>query len=466
MSVGIDIGTTSTHLSVSRLQLGNVSHLNQTPHLSIAKKEIIYQSPIYFTPLTCQGIIDGKGVARILSCEYEKAGLSPDDIQTGAVIITGESAKLRNAADVVQAIAGLAGEFVVESAGANLESILAGRGSGAAQASKDKNKTIANIDIGGGTTNIAVFSAGQPMQTAAIGIGGRFIRFDDNGAIQSVTASGKSFCAHCHISFQREGKPEHKDLEAAASKLAVLLMRMIKAEDTPLADLWLTAPLKPCLIDEFWFSGGVAELMGVTSPEDLFAFQDMGVYLARALVHELTLSSIDYFIPPQAIRATVIGAGLHTLQLTGSTIGLGESAKPIRNLRLLRPMQHKGISLTQAIECSLKQNAISWKENPLAIELGTIDDFSFNALQLLAEEIAQSYLQLTTVEPLVILTANDVAMAIAQFLKKLLPGKKVIVLDGISASEGDFIDIGPALEKSPQANTATVPVVVKTLIFR
>jgi ethanolamine utilization protein EutA len=466
LSVGIDIGTTSTHLSISRLHLGNISHLNQAPHLAIENKEIVYQSQIYFTPLTAEGAIDGQGVAQILCREYEKAGVSAGDIQTGAVIITGESAKLRNAAEVVAAITKMAGEFVVESAGANLESILAGRGSGAARASKEQNKTIANIDIGGGTTNIAIFAEGEPIQTACVSIGGRFIRFDAERAIQSVTASGRNLLDYCQLSWQPKDRPGHQDLLSIASKLAHLLIEMIEKRQTDLPTLWLTAPLKPGSVDEYWFSGGVAESMIAANEDNLLVFDDMGIYLARALLAELDQRRIVYAIPAQPIRATVIGAGLHTLQLTGSTIGISETANPIRNLRLLRPQIRKGTSLAKAIVCSLDQLSVSWSEKPLGIVLGSINDCSFKALKLLAEEIAELYLHLGGAEPLVVLTTTDVAMALAQFFKKLLPGKKVIVLDGIVAGEGDFIDIGTAIEKSHQTDTATVPVVIKSLIFR
>jgi ethanolamine utilization protein EutA len=466
LSVGIDIGTTSTHLSISRLHLGNLSHLNQAPHLAIASKQIVYQSQIYFTPLTAAGAIDGQGVAQILCSEYAKAGVSANDIQTGAVIITGESAKLRNAAKVVQAITKMAGEFVVESAGANLESILAGRGSGAALASKEQNKTIANIDIGGGTTNIAIFAEGEPLQSACIGIGGRFMQFDADGSMLSITANGRNFLNHRQFSIQAKDKPTHHDLHSIASSLAALLIEMILKQQRDLPVLWSTPPLRPCSVDQYWFSGGVAELMVAHNSDNLLEFNDMGVYLAQALVAELARKHVNYLIPAQPIRATVIGAGLHTLQLTGSTIGISQPAKPIRNLRIVHPIISNGTSLITAIVRALDQQALNWHEKPLGIVLGSIDDCSFKALKLMAEEIAQLYLHLGGAEPLVILTTNDVAMALAQFFKRVLPGKKVIVLDGIVAGEGDFIDIGTAIGKSPQGDTATVPVVIKSLIFR
>ena len=130
LSVGIDVGTTSTHLTVSRLFLANVSRAAEPERIVIEKREIVYQSPIQLTPLSLDGSIDAEAVAVFLQEQYQLAGLKSDDIASGAVIVTGESARLRNAEVVAEKLSHLAGKFVVASAGPNLESILAGRGSG------------------------------------------------------------------------------------------------------------------------------------------------------------------------------------------------------------------------------------------------------------------------------------------------------------------------------------------------
>ena len=191
LSVGIDVGTTTTHLTVSRLHLQNISRLSQPSRLVIGRREIVYQGDVHCTPLTVDNCIDVPAVAAILLNEYCAAGITAADISTGAVIVTGESAQKRNAAQLSEDLSQLAGSFVVASAGPNLESILAARGSGAAAASQETGKTIGNIDIGGGTTNIAVYTSGVLAATGCLSIGGRFLQLSEQLELLSLSACGK-----------------------------------------------------------------------------------------------------------------------------------------------------------------------------------------------------------------------------------------------------------------------------------
>ena len=176
LSAGIDIGTSTTQLVFSRMILQNTGGFGRIPQIKVVSKEVIYESEIYFTPLSSREEIDGERVHEIIKKEYEKAGVCPADLATGAVIITGETSRKRNAESVVRAIADVAGEFVVATAGADLESVLAGKGAGAADLSQKTGKRVVNLDIGGGTTNICVFEDGNMVDTACLDIGGLILR--------------------------------------------------------------------------------------------------------------------------------------------------------------------------------------------------------------------------------------------------------------------------------------------------
>ena len=178
LSVGIDIGTSTTQLIFSRLTIVNLASSYTVPRISIVDKEVIYKSAIYFTPLKSQTEIDGARVGEIISQEYRKAGMKPEDLQTGAVIITGETARKVNANTVLQTLSGMAGEFVVATAGPDLESVLSARGAGTDKISEEKRETVANIDIGGGTSNIAFFRKGNLQGTSCLDIGGRLRKID------------------------------------------------------------------------------------------------------------------------------------------------------------------------------------------------------------------------------------------------------------------------------------------------
>ncbi len=287
ISAGIDIGTSTSHLVISKLKLQNVSTGNRVPKLSVTEREIAYQSKIHFTPLNSDGSINADAVAAIVEQEYKQANISAKDIQTGALIITGESARLRNASKIASAIAELAGDFVVASAGPQLESLLAGRGAGAAEASKERNKIICNIDIGGGTSNYAVFQQGNLIDSCCLGIGARCIQFDEQGRVKSYTESGETFLdGVAKLSLLPIGSSPSKDLlELISSLIAQIISSVARTSSPPqiVQRLMQTDALKhDYKIDEFWFSGGVAECM--RSPEANFlCYGDMGILLANAL---------------------------------------------------------------------------------------------------------------------------------------------------------------------------------------
>lgn len=124
-----------------------------------------------FTPLLSQSEIDAEKVKQIIQDEYRKAGVFIKDVSTGAVIITGETARKSNAKEVLNALSGMAGDFVVATAGPDLESVIAGKGAGAMDYSEKNNTAVYNLDIGGGTTNIALFKNGEVIDTTCMDIG-------------------------------------------------------------------------------------------------------------------------------------------------------------------------------------------------------------------------------------------------------------------------------------------------------
>ncbi len=468
VSAGIDIGTTTTHLTISRLEIANVASAYRVPRLSIASREILYQSAVYFTPLLDEGVIDGAGVARIVALEYERAGIQPSQVTTGAAIITGETALLRNAPEVVQELARFAGDFVVASAGVHLESILAGKGSGAAQSSAERHKTICNVDIGGGTTNIAVFSMGKLLDTACVGIGGRCIVFDDAGAVLRITDSGLTFFdAVAKLQYIKKGSclsPEQ--MELFGSLLAEALVRTFLQGDPPQVSerLFVTEMLRhDYAIDEYWLSGGVAELInGNGAP---LAFNDMGGYLAAGLRDALNQYGVNWHIPDMPVRATVLGAGMHSMQLSGSTITVKPETLPLRNLPVVKISQVRhceniGEFLMRQIETDLAHHEMDWHSSPVVLSLEALPSLSFESLKGWAEVFCALHSRCKLATPLVILTAQDIAMALGQLIKQHQPALECVVLDGIITEHGDFVDIG-----QPLAGASTVPVVVKTLVF-
>ena len=117
LSVGIDIGTSTTQLILSRLTLANRANPFSVPRIAIEDREVLYRSGIHFTPLLSDTVIDAEGVRTIVAEEYRKSGFAPEQVDTGAVIITGETARKENAREVLSALSQFAGDFVVATAG-------------------------------------------------------------------------------------------------------------------------------------------------------------------------------------------------------------------------------------------------------------------------------------------------------------------------------------------------------------
>ena len=178
LSVGIDIGTTTTQVIFSRLELVNRAAVSQVPRYEFIKRDISWQSPVFFTPVDKQGELKEAELEALILAQYRAAGIAPQAVDSGAIIITGESAKTRNARPAVMALSQSLGDFVVASAGPHLESVIAGHGAGAQTLSRQRMCRVLNIDIGGGTSNYALFDAGNLSATACLNVGGRQLETD------------------------------------------------------------------------------------------------------------------------------------------------------------------------------------------------------------------------------------------------------------------------------------------------
>ena len=180
VSVGIDIGSSGTQVIFSRINLRRYGE-DLTSRYYVVSRETLYQSPVALTPYSSEERIDDAGLGKIIDDAYAGAGLHPDQIDTGAVILTGEALRRENAEGIAKILSEQGGEFVCATAGHHMESMLAAYGSGASRVSHDEDKRILNIDIGGGTTKLALVEKGHVIATAAVHIGGRLQVVDDEG---------------------------------------------------------------------------------------------------------------------------------------------------------------------------------------------------------------------------------------------------------------------------------------------
>lgn len=490
ISVGIDIGTSTMQLIFSKLVIENLAGSYSVPRLSIVDKKIIYESEIAFTPMISDTLIDIEKCRIFIDEQYKKAHIDYKDVKTGAVIITGESARKENADKVLQSLSCFAGDFVVATAGPSLESMLSGLGSNVGNISKKKDISIANIDIGGGTSNISFFDIGKLYGLTCLDIGGRLIKVDtDCNKVTYVYHKIKNLAQEHNITIDEGEKIDIKKLEMIAEIMVRCLaesLNIIPSSES-LKYLFtndekeLNDELKP---DAVSFSGGVGDLyykysnlnikdINIESIDNqwkskLFKYNDLGIILAQKLKQSRYFKDIDIIKPKETIRATVIGAGMHTTEISGSTITVDNSELPLKNVPILK-ISDKDIKYAdKIIKERLPMYFLNQSFQTVMLAFEGYKDVSFQAIQELAEKIISGAHEIIKNNyPLVVSVENDIGKALGNSLISKLSDensnngyKKVVCIDGIEILNGDYIDIGKTI-----ADGQVVPVVIKTLIF-
>ena len=473
LSVGIDIGTTTTSMIVSMLGMSNTASANMVPDVIITTKRIIYKSKLYFTPLKDRTLLDGDAIRSIIEQEYAAAGIRPEDVDTGAVIITGESSLKENAKIVVDSLSMFAGEFVVATAGPDLESILAGRGSGAEAFSKKYGCIAANLDIGGGTTNIAVFDCGNLVGQTCIDVGGRIMKYDEGGRITYVSKRLNDLGGVRNIHFSEGDTVSDSALGAIGELLADAVLDAIHQKHTDLTAIATTSSSKPVVLKEpiqfISFSGGVADCF-YSNEHDMRRFNDLGPVIAAALHEKCERESFQVVTPAETIRATVVGAGTYMTEVSGSTISYSGDIFPIKNLPVFVPSAQAEDALYEN-DASMLTDELKWYMRQSGAEhIGICvhgkERLSYVDVLNMAEALLDADSEVFSPdETFIIICENDMAKALGQVMGRIASLKPVkpnsiVCLDKIRIRSGDYIDIG-----RPVMDGVALPVVVKTLIF-
>lgn len=449
-SVGLDVGTTSTQMVVSQLVIENRAGSFAVPEMEITGRKICYKSPVYFTPLLSGELVDGGALREIVDAEYQKAGITKDQVDTGAVIITGETSRKENAGAVLEALSDYAGDFVVATAGPDLESVLAAKGAGAVEYSTRTGKRVLHMDIGGGTSNLALIEDGRIVATGCMNVGGRLLKIEKDGRLTYVSpVLAGIFLKQVGDYVNQTEVEELAELLAAALETAAGLAdghELAQKLWTAGAEKWI--PPREAVIS---FSGGVADCIGEEQP--WLAFGDMGPELGRA-IRRSKLCKGQYVRGKETIRATVIGAGSHSAQLSGSTVFYQNVDFPMKNLPVAR------LTLTeQALPVAAAGELICQRLEKLdgqgVLALPGLRAPGYQAVSELAEKILAGWKR----QDVLVVLEEDMAKALGQQLAlKLGSDAKVLCIDRVRLAEGSYLDVG-----APVAGA--LPVVVKTLIL-
>ncbi|MCW2634496.1 MAG: reactivating factor for ethanolamine ammonia lyase [Blastococcus sp.] len=469
-SVGMDIGSSGTQVVFSRLHLRRIGE-ELTSRYIVVRRETVYRSPVVLTPYASAEQIDAEELGSIIDRAYGTAGVEPAEIDTGVVILTGEALRRRNAEAIAGVLAERGGELVTATAGHNMEAMLAAYGSGAARVSYDGGQRILNVDIGGGTTKLAVLDRGRVEATAAVHVGGRLQVVDADGRIVRLDPAGQEHAARAGFSWQLGDVVGEEEIQRVAEKMADTLVAALLADPLPddVEALYLTDPLGPLgRIDGVMFSGGVAEYV---YDREFRLFGDLGGPLGRALRRRVDAGALPFPLLPagECIRATALGASEYSVQLSGNTgwISDPDALLPRRNLQVVRPAYPLGDDVdSDAVAAAIRRHlvaldvaaadgdvalAMTWEGLPAYERLLP---FARGIRDGLADRIAAG-------RAVYLMLDGDVARTLGLLLREELGVTgDLLVVDGLALRDFDYIDIGKVRHPS-----RTVPVTIKSLIF-
>ncbi len=470
VSVGIDIGSAGTQIIFSRINLRRLGEDLSSRYVVVAR-ETLYQSPVALTPYRSEELIDEQALGAVIDAAYAAAGLAPADIDTGAVILTGEALRRENAGAIADVLSRQGGDFVCATAGHHMEAMLAAYGSGAARVSHDEGKRILNIDIGGGTTKLAVIEQGRVTATAAVHIGGRLQVVEEGGRIVRLDPAGKHHAARAGFSWGTGDTIDIAALEQVAEVMADALVAAVNERPLPHAieHLYLTDPLAELgHIDGVMFSGGVGEYIYGREARD---FGDIGRRLGQAVRRRVDRGALPWPLLPagECIRATALGASEYSVQLSGNTSTITNPGRllPRRNLQVLQPdfVCPEAIdpdALASAIRAHFTAFDVTEGEREVALALRWRGMPSHPRLLAFAQGISRGLANtIAKRAPLYIMLDGDVAQTLGAILREELEiASDILVVDGVTLWDFDYIDLGRI-----RLPSRTVPVTIKSLVF-
>lgn len=464
VSVGVDIGSSTSHLVFSRLVLERVD----TRYI-VSEREVFHESDVLLTPYADDMTIDATRLGKFIDRQYELAGIDPMSIDTGALILTGVAVRRSNARAIGELFAAQTGKFVSVSAGDGLETTLAAFGSGAAARSLRERNRVMNIDIGGGTSKIAVCEAGEVLEMTAVDVGARILSFDPEGRITRIEEAARRFAAEVGLALAMGEVPDAAKLDQMIERMADRLMEAVQspALSADTASLLRLDPLrnerKP---DVVTFSGGVSEYIYNRQAQ---GFGDLGPKLGKAILSRVQAWGPRLERPDEGIRATVVGASQYTIQVSGSTIFVTPlDVLPVRNVPVITPdlplddetVDVEGVA--NAVRIALRRLDLHEGEQAVALcyrwrgsaTFRRLDDFVRGVREGLSASLSKSF-------PLILVGDGDIGGLVGiHCLEEAKMTTPIVSIDGINLKEFDFIDIGAMLETS-----GAVPVVIKSLVF-
>ena len=472
LSVGVDIGSSTSHLVFSRIMLERLDS-----RYVVTARETFYQSDILLTPYSAEGEIDADALGRFIESQYRNASVDPDEIDTGALILTGVAARRRNARRIGELFARQAGKMVAVSAGDSLESVMAAYGSGAVARSIRDRATVMNVDVGGGTTKVAVCADGRVTDLTALDVGARLVCLDPSGRIERLEEAAHRFAAEDGIDLMlgRELVPAAARALAAGMAEAVFEAMRGGSPAAGGASLLRLPPLSArAPIEQIVFSGGVAEYIYGRAAT---TFGDLGAVLAQEIASRVARRGRSG--PCSRARGSSARTKASARPSSGPRNTPPRSAAapstcrrwtslPLRNVPVIAPafaLDGEAINsaaVAASITAVLGLLDLGEAGTPVAVFVPWRGSATFQRLDAFCQGVVDGLAPiLADGHPLVLAGDGDVGGLMGVHLREETRLDNAIVsVDGLNLAAFDYIDIGAMLPSS-----GAVPVVIKSLIF-
>src|SRR6516162_2348065 len=424
LSVGVDIGSSTSHLVFSRIVLERLDS-----RYVVTERESFYQSDILLTPYADEDLIDADALGAFIARQYRDAKVDPDEIDAGALILTGVAVRRTNARPIGELFARQAGRMVAVSAGDSLEAMMAAYGSGAVARSIRNGAAVMNVDVGGGTTKIAVCADGNVVAVTALDVGARLVVLGEERRIMRVENAGRRLAAAIGLDLKPGGILAEQDARRLAAGMA------------------------DCLFEAIY--GGEVKSYG-----------DIGLELGSEI--RSRLEGLPLARPEARIRATAIGAAQYTVQVSGSTIFVSPmEILPLRNVAVIAPALPLGDEISPsavaaAIGSVLKRRELDSGESPVALFVPWRGSATFQRLDDFCRGMADGLVAVRgRGHPIVLVGDSDVGGLIGiHCCEEMKLANPIVSIDGLELKDFDYIDIGAMLDMS-----GAVPVVIKSLVF-
>ncbi|MEO5844998.1 MAG: ethanolamine ammonia-lyase reactivating factor EutA [Caldimonas sp.] len=490
VSIGVDIGSSTSHLVFSRLLLERLDN-----RYVVAERVVLHESEVMLTPYEDDQSIDAVALRAFIDRQYALARLTPAQIDSGALILTGVAVRRRNARAIADVFAAEAGRFVAVSAGDALETTLAAFGSGAAARSIREGARVMNVDIGGGTSKIALCAGGAVVDLTALDVGARIVAFDGAGRVARVEAAGRRLAEAVGLALTVGEVADPAGVErlvecmadrlfealqggAAVSAATAALLRLEPlgaaqqtgavppSSATPSIESIQPPRATPQPPDVVSFSGGVSEYI---HGRETRSHGDLGQALARAILERVRAWGPRIELADHGIRATVVGASQYTIQVSGSTIFVEPQATlPLRNLPVIAPalpLQGEALdvdAIATAVHRALRRMDLHTGAQAVALCYRWQGSATYARLDAFCRAVAAGLrATLDGGHPLVLVGDGDVGGLVGIHAhSELRLASPIVSIDGIVLDDFDFIDIGALLDTS-----GAVPVVIKSLVF-